>query len=262
MTGLTYTDFLIKKKNGKNRKISAPSEELLKYQRKILPILEKYHRRLVAEHDLEGIQHGFIKGKNCVTACEKHIGIKYKIFMDLSNFFDSCNIYMFEKKITKFKYLFHEQGHCAQGFATSPMLANIASIGFIKQVKEKLELLHPSDKEMDNYSKQYAFTIYADDIQISTNNKELIPHIIKTVNDLAEKHRFSINKNKTRVRSLKFGFVSMLGINIGQNEIRATRKIMRKIRAADHQGNYHSKGGLTAWSKCAKPKKKEKQKKI
>ena len=46
----------------------------------------------------------------------------------------------------------------------------------------------------------------------------------------------------------------ILGINVGNDHIRASRETMRKIRAADHQGNFHSKGGLTTWSKNLVPK--------
>lgn len=74
------------------------------------------------------------------------------------------------------------------------------------------------------------------------------------VNKIAKENLFKINRNKTRVRSSVAGYRKILGINVGDDHIRATRKVMRKIRAADHQGNFHSKGGLSSWSKCYLPK--------
>lgn len=174
---LIYRDFLIPKKNGKSRKISAPSKDLLKYQRNLLPMLVKYHQNKTKELNIDKIQHGFIPGKNCVTAASIHVGFKYTICMDLSNFFDSCNKSMFPREITKYEPLFHKQGHCAQGFATSPVLCNIASIEFVYQLNKELKELHSGSTNQEyqlvDYDK-YAFTIYADDIQISTNNKFLI----------------------------------------------------------------------------------------
>lgn len=78
--------------------------------------------------------------------------------------------------------------------------------------------------------------------------------IIDAVVTFASHNGFSINKNKTRVRCSKAGYRKILGINVGNDHIRASRKTMRKIRAANHQGNFHSKGGLTTWSKCLLPK--------
>jgi hypothetical protein len=177
--------------------------------------------------------------------------------MDLSNFFDSCNKSMFPREITKHEPLFHKQGHCAQGFATSPMLCNIASIEFVYQLNKELKDLHSGTSNQEyqlvDYDK-YAFTIYADDIQISTNNRFLIKEIINLVELKANQSAFSINKNKTRVRSSESGYRKILGINVGDDHIRATRHTMRRIRASDHQGNFHSCGGLTAWSKCYYPK--------
>lgn len=255
---LTYRDFLIPKKNGKPRRISAPSRDLLRYQRRLLPFLVKHHQKETKELNINHIQHGFIPNRNCVTAASMHIGFKYTICMDLSNFFDSCNKSMFGREITKHEPLFHKQGHCAQGFATSPMLCNIASITFVHQLNKILKNIHNSgstnqESQLVDYDK-YAFTIYADDIQISTNNRFLIQDIIYFVEQVAQRSAFSINKNKTRVRSSEAGYRKILGINVGDDHIRATRHTMRRIRAADHQGNFHSCGGLTAWSLCYLPK--------
>lgn len=252
MKDLSYRDFKILKKNGKSRKISAPSKDLLKYQRNLMPFLEKEHLRLEKDFEVEWIQHGFIKNRNCVTAAKEHIGFEYTICMDLSEFFDSCNKNHFKENITKYSHLFHKDGYCAQGFASSPILANIASLNMVKQIKLFLNALHKNEEKIEDT--KYAFTIYADDIQISTNSKSKIKMIIDAIVTFASHNGFSINKNKTRVRCSKAGYRKILGINVGNDHIRASRKTMRKIRAANHQGNFHSKGGLTTWSKNLLPK--------
>ena len=256
---LYYRDFLIPKKNGKPRRISAPSKELLKYQHDLMPRLYAYHIKQEREFNCENIQHGFIPNRNCVTAATQHIGYKYTIIMDLENFFDSCNTNHFHKGITRFTHLFHAEGHCAQGFATSPILANIASLPMVKQIKDSLIYIHQalinSLERSEPWMLDYAFTIYADDIQISVNHGKVIQPIIDMITNTAEKYNFKINRNKTRIRTAISGYRRILGINVGDDHIRATRKIMRKIRAADHQGNFHSKGGLTTWSLCKFPTK-------
>lgn len=258
-TDLSYRDFLIPKKNGKPRRISAPSKQLLQYQHNLMKGLYAYHSKHESLLDINNIQHGFIPNRNCVTAAMQHIGFKYTIIMDLQDFFDSCNMSHFPKSITRYSHLFHAKGYCAQGFASSPILANIASLLMVKQIKDNLIQLHYEYKLTQEFSEpednKFAFTVYADDIQISTNYKSLIDIIIHNVNSFAVNNGFVINRNKTRVRSSEAGYRRILGINVGSDHIRATRKTMRKIRAADHQGNYHSKGGLVTWSKCKFPTK-------
>ena len=257
---LSYRDFLIPKKNGKPRRISAPSKELLQYQHNLMKGLYAYHAKQESALNCKNIQHGFIPNRNCVTAATQHIGYKHTIIMDLSNFFDSVNTSFFPKTITRYSHLFHKEGHCAQGFASSPIMANIASLPMIKYIKQSLNELHKAfiisqdNLEPEDDSESFAFTVYADDIQISTNCRPLIKHIINSVTHIAESHKFSINRNKTRVRNKINGYRRILGINVGSDHIRATRKTMRKIRAADHQGNFHSKGGLTTWSHNLLPK--------
>ncbi len=255
-----YRDFSIPKKNGKPRLISAPDRDLKKKQRMLLPMLYRIHRKLVMDMNLQDIQHGFIPGKNCVTAAQKHIGFRYTTQLDISDFFNSCRKDIHFRgmhQILRYKNtLFHDNGYCAQGFITSPILSNIASLDAILLVKNRLEILFGNNMEESNSnSKKFAFTIYADDIQISYNQKYLKKDIINIVESSFLEYKFEINKRKTRTRVSDCGFRKILGINVGDESIRGSRKTMRKIRAANHQGNYHSKGGLQSWANCHKPKK-------
>ena len=254
-----YRDFSIPKKNGKPRLISTPDRGLKKKQRMLLPMLYRIHRKLVIDMKLQDIQHGFIPGKNCVTAAQKHIGFRYTTQLDISDFFNSCRKDIHFRgmhQILRYKNtLFHNNGYCAQGFVTSPILANIASLNVISAIKEKLiNLFESADMERQTNSPKFAFTMYADDIQISYNDKSLKKEIIQIVENEFSICGFEINKKKTRTRNAICGFRKILGINVGDESIRGSRKTMRKIRAADHQGNYHSKGGLQSWANCHKPK--------
>ena len=240
----TYDEYLIPKKKGKFRKIVAPSASLLTHQRQVLNQLNTDYAEAVRRLPIKNTAHGFVKNKNCITAAEQHIGFETTIMMDISTFFDDVKFTMLPQYADP--SIWHAEQYAAQGFATSPMLANIAFIPALSQIHEYL----------DDYFIDFAFTIYADDIQISVNTEDLeeLNDIISAVTAIIETQGFRINQRKTRIRYAKFGFRRILGVNVGPTEVRATRKVMRKIRAARHQKQGPSLGGLTTWSQCHKPK--------
>lgn len=251
-----YTETKLPKKGKGFRKIVRPSPELKKYQRGVLKKLNADIEKRIGELDL--VVNGFRPNKNCVTAAKQHIGFDCTIIMDIQDFFDNC----FNKDIAKvypviemYPRLFHKDGYCAQGFVTSPALSNICISPALYKINSLLKL------SLD----KYAFTTYADDIQISFNLIEDTGYnrqnsIIALVKGVLESYNFKIKDSKTRIRYAKHGFRRILGINVGDTEIRASRRTMRKIRAAQHQGNYHSEGGLKTWAKCLEPKPKDHKK--
>jgi hypothetical protein len=102
---------------------------------------------------------------------------------------------------------------------------------------------------------EFAMTIYADDIQISTNIENIdfqINYIALKVTDILRNNGFTINPHKTRVHYSKYGKRRILGVNV-DNYITPTRKLKRKIRAARHQKNINSLNGLNEWASCKRP---------
>ena len=241
---MTYRTFRIPKKSG-FRTVCAPDDDLKAYQRKLLPSLEQYYYETVERTPIYLVAHGFLTGRNCVTAATQHIGYQYSTLMDISNFFDSVHRSMLPPTIAFDDNLFNKQGYCAQGFVTSPILANIASIPILIELSQKLREI----------TTDHTFTIYADDICVSYNNIEHKPQIISLIYDIFQKYGFKIKSSKTRTRKARAGYRRILGINVGTDHIRASRKTMRRIRAAKHQCNYSSAGGLTTWSRNHPPKK-------
>lgn len=241
---MSYQEFKIPKKGGKLRKVVAPNKELLRYQRNILKKLNKYYLNQVEDTEIQNIAHGFLKGRNVITAAEQHIGYKTTIMMDISEFFDTVYKRMLPQEFADIPQLFHKDGYCAQGFATSPLLANIASVDMLLRINNYL-------KRFDDY----VFTIYADDLQISVNieDHDILNSIIMEVSKDIEASGFKVNAKKTRIKYSKFGWRRILGVNVGDTEVRATRKVMRKIRAARQQRNGPSLGGLVNWSNCKRP---------
>lgn len=171
--------------------------------------------------------------------------------MDIKDFFDSVtkqHILALKKYtniipvdgINRDDHLWYIEGYAAQGFATSPTLANIALIPFVVKLKEYFNSLA---------GVVVKFHIYADDITISLNKTDykLEKNIINKVTELLKDSRFEVKHSKTRIRSTDHGYVRILGVNVGKHDIRIPRNVRRKLRAAKHAGNKHSQGGLTAW---------------
>ena len=240
-------------KKGKGfRIIAIPEPKLLYVQRGELKNLNGKLNNLLKLYNLQDVMHGFMKYKSPVTAAEKHIGYDCTIIMDITDFFDSCSREAVEKLIGKTKDEFYDdRGYLVQGFATSPVLANVCLAPVLDNIRYRLFEL--------NYN--HSITVYADDIQISLMLDEegfaQQNKVISIVEEECLKYNFIIKRQKTRIRYAKHGYRRILGINVGDDALRPTRKTLRRIRAAKHQCNYSSLGGLVNCSRCNPPLTKE-----
>lgn len=252
---MTYREFYITKKNGSKRRICAPDKELLAAQRAVLPSLEQFFR-LKSIELLESTQvfHGFLKNRNCVTAASQHIGYAHTISLDISNCFDSIRLIDIVNPTILLGTLSnlqaiatHKDGTLAQGFATSPILANIYLIEPISKIKRFLEAM---------FQQNFALTVYADDIQISVNQTsyQTLNLITAYVTSVMKTYNLTINPKKTRIHHAKYGNRRILGIQVGEHAINPNRKLKKKIRAARHQNNGPSLGGLVTASRLLLPK--------
>lgn len=247
--GTFYRQFFIKKKNGRHRRICAPSPSLLEYQRSQLPMLEQYFAvklHVLPQTDRD-IFHGFLKNRNIVTCAEKHIGFDHTICLDISNCFDSITkemVYGSNSMLLDDRF-FHQNGSLAQGFASSPILANIYLITPVNALLTKIRQIAP----------EVSLTVYADDLHISLNNAsyQKLNMIIKLAILEFAKFDLTINPRKTRIRHAKFGKRRILGIMV-DDTLKPSRKLKKKIRAARFQGNGPSLGGLTTAARMLKPR--------
>lgn len=250
---MTYREFYITKKNGSKRRICAPDKELLAAQRDALPSLEGFFG--LKAQTLLGTQqifHGFLKNHNCVTAASKHIGFAHTVSLDISNCFDAISLRAIFPDFPEQEHWLtpictHKDGTLAQGFATSPILANIYLIEPIAKIKRFLESM---------FQQNYALTVYADDIQISVNQTsyQTLNLITAYVTSIMKTYNLTINPKKTRIHHAKHGNRRILGIQVGEHTINPNRKLRKKIRAARHQNNGPSLGGLVTASRLLLPK--------
>lgn len=249
MPELHYREFTIKKKNGKTRRICAPSPEALAYQRSILPRLNSLFIQKESSKNFDyPVFHGFVKNRNCVTAALAHQGFAHTITIDISNFFDSVHLdtILGLPSDLNTTLLTHVDGTLAQGFATSPILANLYLIDSAVAIYDYLK---------ENFA-SFAYTVYADDMQISipSSTYEEMDAVIAYCTQILRIANLQVNRSKTRIRHSKYGNRKVLGIQVGTDSLHPTRKLKKKIRAARHQGNHCSLGGLVTQSRMLLPK--------
>jgi len=249
---MAYREFKIRKRNGKFRRICAPDKKMLQYQRSKLNQLTTKFKSIERSVFRDEVFHGFIKGRNCVTAAIKHIGYRHTLTLDISNFFDSV---MFDRLNNQYgnildsidkKQVTHEDGSLAQGFATSPILASLYLIPAIRELQDVANSIF----------KDSVITVYADDIQVSFNEDsyDLMNLFVSFAKVTMKKWGLEINPRKTRIRHAKYGNRCILGIQVGENAIFPHRKLKKKIRAARHQNNGPSLGGLITSAKLLLPR--------
>lgn len=253
----SYTQFKIPKRSKGMRIVNAPSKELKKYQRKLLPELTDVYYNIVKDTPVEHTAYGFLEGRNVIMAAKLHQPFKYTTSFDLKDFFDSVTpkhiknvptkgplAHIILKQVATDRNLWHNMEYAGQGFSTSPMLANIAAIPFMLDLQDTL---------YHHMNTQFIFTMYADDITISYNDFYELNTVKNSVHTVANKHSFQIKPSKTRTRHAKHGARRILGINVYPDKLEMSRKCTRKLRAAKHQRNGPSIGGLTRWSQLPLP---------
>lgn len=232
----------ISKRNGKFRHIFIPNEKLKNYLQRLMPKIKKIY----IEKVIYSCDHAFTPNKNCVSNASLHIANRFVLSLDIKDFFDNIKIIHLEKyvpnELLEFT-LFNDS--LPQGFATSPILANIAMIDIDRSIVEKLKFFDDS----------IVYSRYADDLTVSFNTYSHKDFIISEIIKILTIHGFKINKHKTLIQDKNNGRAIITGIAVSQYNIHPTRKALKKLRAARHQKDTKSIQGLMAWTACNYPKK-------
>lgn len=215
-----YHNFLIPKKSGGERIISAPNDQLKIIQKRIKEIfLDKLPISIYA--------HGFVNGRSIVTNAIIHTKKNEVYNIDIHNFFPSITekkVYIVFNKIMKLdnntsKYLTNlctYNGRLPQGAPTSPVLSNIVS--------KKL------DKRLGAFAAKNGlnFTRYADDITFSGNRINTYQRSI--IKKIIIDEGFVINKNKERLqKSYDKQIVTGLIVN---DKLKVNSKLIMELKNA------------------------------
>ncbi|HBH6934993.1 TPA: retron Ec67 family RNA-directed DNA polymerase/endonuclease [Enterobacter cloacae] len=248
-----YRSFTLTKRNGGERLINAPVNELKSIQRKLSLVLQDCQRVIsileghrTHQKEIKSIAHGFIKGKSIISNATPHRNKKFVLNIDLQDFFGSIHygrVYGFfltnkyfqlnEDIARAIANLACYEGKLPQGAPTSPVISNL--IAGILDIKIST---------LAHRHKLY-YTRYADDITFSTNQKEFpssiayedkgIVVIGHALNSIIQKHGFKINTSKNRLqyknsRQDVTGLIVNTKINIRNEYRNRVRVLWHKVQ--------------------------------
>lgn len=238
-----YHSFHIPKKSGGFRRIDAPCDELMEALRELKKIMEVqcgalYHTSAYA----------YVPGRCSVDAIKRHQYNESKWFLktDFSDFFGSTTPEFVEQQLKEIypfcEIMKHNEGRQAllkslslcflngglpQGTPISPMLTNLVMIPIDFELSNTLRDYKPMKKN-------FVYTRYADDIQITCKYNFKFMEIVEYINEVLRKHNapFSIKAKKTRYGSTA-GSNWNLGLMLNKdNEITVGHRVKRQFKAA------------------------------
>ena len=202
-----YTTFSIPKRSGGFRKIEAPNDDLKKDQHEILKLL-------LTMYAPSKYAYGGIKKKNIAQAAEKHVKAKYKLKMDIHNFFGSTKGENIEKALKRNKSMPPEiaekicytctnsEGVLPQGAPTSTFLANVSSERMMNAIGHACDNLGVT------------FTIYVYDMIFSCDDMEKLIKIGEIARGILSRYGYCAKKEKTvfmRVKQEVLGLCAARG---------------------------------------------------
>lgn len=225
-----YTEFTIDKKDGSQRVIHSPCNELRIIQKSFLNSVTK---DLISVRNV-GIHHAFTTGRNICTNAKWHKSKRIVICIDIKDFFPSINfgrILGYLEKNSNFQLkkplsvqvanLICYKNELPQGAPTSPLFSNL-----ICQIL---------DYRLISVAKKYRMscTRYADDITFSTNvnySPDEIDKFIQLIYKEIIRAGFVPNERKTRInyqtqRQTVTGICINKRINVTRDYYKTTRSM-------------------------------------
>lgn len=255
-----YQRFLIAKKRGGTRKISAPMPRLKRLQYWILENILK----VLPLHDSV---HGFVPKRSIVTNAKPHVGAEVVINMDLKDFFPTITYKRIKGLFSHFGYseqvatllalicsepevdevvLDEQKFYIArsgrllpQGAPTSPAISNL--------ICRKL------DKRLQGAAGKLGFiyTRYADDLTFSGSRRTThqLGKLLWRIDQIVENEGFIIHPEKTRVmrnnhRQEVTGIVVNRKLSLDRKTLRKFRALLFQIEKDGVEGKAWGKGQL------------------
>lgn len=224
-----YEEFAIPKKNGNERNIQSPKDNL-KHIQSIINIL----LQIVFEKKVNYHTNGFIINRGIIRNARPHLNKKYILNMDIENFFPSIPFRRIKTVLSLEPFALNEvrepiaflianlciyNDSLPQGAPTSPIISNIVTQRLDRKIVELC------NKNKIRYSR------YADDLTFSTNRNLLDENFINEIKAIIKKEGFNINDKKTRLRESGerqevTGIIVNKKLNLNKNFLRKTRAIL------------------------------------
>lgn len=222
-TSKFYREFIIPKRSGGNRQITAPYPSL-KYMQTWI------YDNILADRKTHFCANGFVHGRSILTNAQVHEKCGMLLKMDISDFFGSIPqnyvINYFHKELgynVNVSWILSSicclDGSLPQGAPTSPALSNLISTSF--------------DRRLYRLAKHFElkYSRYADDIAFSGS---IIPvTFIKYVEEIAKDCNYKIKQSKTRLYS-EGGSKVIAGVSLATGKPRIPREYRRKLRQELH----------------------------
>jgi len=218
-----YSILRIKKRDGTDRVLHSPNQEMRKLQYGILT-------KILNTLPVPDYVHAFEKGKNIPDMAKLHVGKLCVVSLDIKDYFHSITQRMVHKVLVEYgmseyparalSELCTYKAFVPQGALTSPKVANLITANtFGPEVKRYCDSIGAT------------VTIYADDITVSYTDPDIVPmDIVRTVTELVTDNGFKINRKKTKIM-YKGGRQYVCGtvVNTKVNLILAERNKLRAI---------------------------------
>jgi hypothetical protein len=253
-----YQRFLIPKKSGGSRQISAPMPRLKRTQYWILD-------NILAKVPVHAAAHGFVPGRSILTNAAPHTGREVVVNLDLKDFFPTLSWRRVRGKFQGLGYsgavatvlalictepdtdeieldgqrLFVRKGprRLPQGAPTSPALTNLICLRL--------------DKRLTGLAAKLGFTYtrYADEMTFSASGEaaEKTGTLLKAVQAIVAAEGFAVHPSKTRImRSHRRQEVTGLVVNeragVPRDTLRRFRALLHQIEKTGPDGKSWGKG--------------------
>jgi RNA-directed DNA polymerase len=235
---MRFRSFELPKRSGGSRRIDAPIGGTAILLRKLLPLLTSYYR-------VKPSVHGFVVGRSVKTNAAVHVRKRHVLNVDLEGFYQQINFgrirglfiaepfCMGDKAASVVAHLCCFRGSIPQGSPTSPVLSNLVCADLDRRIAKLARKYHLN------------YTRYADDLTLSTNEKDFPVDIARAVGEskgaegraiVEEVLRvaisnagFSVNPDKVSLRSRR-GRQSVTGLTVNAFP-NPPRSFVRRLRA-------------------------------
>ncbi len=229
-----YSEFVIAKRNGGERKICAPDKKLKNIQKKLSQILNIVYKRKPSVY-------GFVNNETNISNAKNHVNDKYVFNLDLKDFFTQIHFGRIKGLLEKKPYSLGEEaalviaqitcfkGCLPQGAPTSPILTNM--------------ICSSLDNQLTRFAKKnrVMYTRYADDITFSSSNLPFSKDIVyedefgvyvgEKLLHIIQNNSFIINNEKVKLfkkdkRQEVTGLVVNKFVNVKREYIKEIRAIL------------------------------------